>query len=137
MFRFIGDAEDTIVLDDQDWNICPSEAPIAGRDFRLTKGQGCFNGREITETKNLRVFTVYESRNVSIDCSITDTLVYNSFGMDWIIAPSFPRFNRSLLVSRTAYTKGKLFAVGNGSCWTLVKVYGMIKYGPLSFRLQL
>ena len=40
----IRDAEDTIVLDDQDWNICPSEAPIAGRDFRLTKGQGCFNG---------------------------------------------------------------------------------------------
>ena len=52
----IRDAKDTIVLDDQDWNICPSEAPIAGRDFRLTKGQGCFNGQDITETKNPRVF---------------------------------------------------------------------------------
>ena len=50
--------------------------------------------------------------------------------MDWIIVPSFPRFNRSLLVSRTAYTKGKLFAVGNGSCWTLVKVYGYDEVRP-------
>ena len=73
----IRDVEDTIILDDSDWNICLIEAPIAVRDFRLTKVQGCFNGQAITGTENPGVVIVYESRNVSMDyCSITLTLVW-------------------------------------------------------------
>ena len=129
----VRDDVDTIVVDESDWDICPPEAPIAGRDFRLTKAQGCFNGQGITGTEDPRVIVVYESRNVSVDSSITATLVYNSFGMNWIAASSFPRYGRLLLVSLSAYTKGKLFAIGNGTYWTLIKVYGYDAVRPTVF----
>ena len=121
----VRDDVDTIVLDESDWNICPSEAPIAGRDFRLTKAQGCFTGQDITGITDPRVIVVFESQNVSVDCLITVNLVYNSFDMNWIAASSFPRYGHVLMVSLNTYTKGKLYAVGDGaSCWTLIKVYG-------------
>ena len=130
----VRDDVDTIVVDESDWDICPPEAPIAGRDFRLTKAQGCFNGQGITGTEDPRVIVVYESQNVSVDCSITVTMVYNSFGMDWIAASPFPRYGRLLMVSLTAYTKGKLYAIGNnGTCWTLIKVYGYDAVRPTVF----
>ena len=121
----VRDDVDTIVLDESDWNICPSEAPIAGRDFRLTKAQGCFTGQDITGITDPRVIVVFESQNVSVDCLITVNLVYNSFDMNWIAASSFPRYGHVLMVSLNTYTRGKLYAVGDGaSCWTLIKVFG-------------
>ena len=39
---------DTIVLDDGEWYLCPSEVPIVARDFGLTKVQGRFDGEVIT-----------------------------------------------------------------------------------------
>ena len=121
----VRDDVDTIVVDESDWNICPSEAPIAGRDFRLTKAQGCFTGQDITGITDPRVIVVFESQNVSVDCLITVNLVYNSFDMNWIAASSFPRYGHVLMVSLNTYTRGKLYAVGDGaSCWTLIKVYG-------------
>ena len=129
----VRDDVDTIVLDESDWNICPSEAPIAGRDFRLTKAQGCFTGQDITGITDPRVIVVFESQNVSVDCLITVNLVYNSFDMNWIAASSFPRYGRVLMVSLNAYTKGKLYAIGNGTCWTLIKVYGYDVIRPTAF----
>ena len=106
------DTEETIVTDGE-WLVCPSDSPIAGRDFLLKRVLGCFSGQAIVVGFiESAVVIVYEKCNVKVDCLITMTWVYNSFTRSWLVSPPFQRYDGSLVVEYTEYTQGKLFC-----CW--------------------
>lgn len=115
------------------WHECAERYPTVARDLMGTVSQQrCLSSSDILGF-HVKTSLVFESRKISFNCPPTttiDTLVYDSFREQWLKSPHFAKQGRYLWVEKTSYSLGKLFLVGGGDCWRLIKFYGVDMVSP-------